>query len=642
MTQPEQHQLLEEWTNTQTDYPRNSTIHELFTFQAAQTPNAIAIAYKNQEITYRELDKRSNILANYLQKLGVKKETLVSLYLDRSPDLIISILAILKAGGAYLPLDTSTPLERTKTILKDSETSILITQKSYLNIVNNVNNNLNYIVIDEPFISVDLCDDNPLKVKVNGDNLAYVMYTSGSTGTPKGVCVVHRGVVRLVKNNNFANFTDNEVILQLASIAFDAATFEIWQSLLNGGKLVLMPVKTPSLQDIGKAIEQYNITTLWLTAGLFHLIVEEHIEYLKPLKKILAGGDTLSISQVKKVLEEVPHCQLINGYGPTENTTFTCCHTIRINDTNKKSIPIGRPIANTQVYLLDNNLQLVDIGLPGELYIAGDGLARGYLNRPQLTAEKFIKNPFSNESNSRLYKTGDLGCWNKDGTIEFLGRIDYQIKIRGYRVELGEIEAVLSKNNQVNSTVVLSTDNNYEDKKLIAYIVPKTEIDREKLRDFLKERLPDYMIPSEFIFLSEFPLTINGKLDRKQLLNLKLERNKQENHIFCPKTKVEKQLLFIWETILGEKISINESFFQLGGNSLQAIQIISRIRDTFDINLPVSVILEGTTIIDLAKIIENSKFKKEDVLNWSTLSLKPLSNRQDFPLSILSRKNVAN
>ncbi|WP_124976301.1 non-ribosomal peptide synthetase, partial [Aphanothece sacrum] len=575
LTQSEQHQLLEDWTNTQTDYPRNSTIHELFQLQAAQTPDAVAIAYKTQEITYHELDIKSNRLANYLQKNGVTTETLVALYLDRSPDLIITILAILKAGGAYLPLDTSAPKNRIKTILEDSQTPILITKKSELNKLQEMAQDIEIICVDDNLNLTNILNDIERDNKTTTNNLAYVMYTSGSTGKPKGVCILHRGVIRLVKNTNYAHFGSDEVVLQLASIAFDASTFEIWAPLLNGGKLVLMPAKTPSLQEIGEVIKQYNVTTLWLTAGLFNLIVEEQIENLKPLRQLLAGGDVLSITNVKKVLEQLPNCQLINGYGPTENTTFTCCHKITIDDTTKKSIPIGFPIANTQVYILDNDLQLVPIGITGELYIGGDGLARGYLNQPDLTRERFIKNPFSNDPNSRLYKTGDRVRWNKEGNIEFLGRIDFQVKIRGYRVELGEIETVLTKNPQIQSTVILTTEDNPNNKQIIAYIIPKTEITVTELRTYLQDKLPDYMIPSEFIFLKEFTLNINGKIDRQQLLNLRLELNKNNKKIISPRTPIETDLVTIWTEILGKSVSINDEFTQLGGNSLQAIQIIS-------------------------------------------------------------------
>lgn len=543
----------------------------------------------------------------------------------------------MKAGGAYLPLDPAAPLKRLETILQDAKCPILITQKTKLNSLQAIPDRLQTICIDDGLDLSYFPDEITYKTEVTSEHIAYVMYTSGSTGKPKGVCVIHRGIIRLVKNTNYVNLSTDEVILQLASIAFDAATFEIWASLLNGGKLVLMPVQTPSLQEIGAAIKQYGITTLWLTSGLFNLVVEEHIEYLKPLKQLLAGGDILSRFHVKKVLKEIPHCQLINGYGPTENTTFTCCHHITIDDLVKPSIPIGRPIANTQVYVLDNDLQLVPIGVAGELYIGGDGLAKGYLNQPHLTTEKFIKNPFSHDPNSHLYKTGDRVRWCEDGTLEFLGRIDFQVKIRGYRVELGEIETILSHHHQVKSTAVLAIEDSIKNKQLVAYVIPEEKITDRQLRDFLKDKLPDYMIPSEFIFLEEFPLNLNGKVDRQKLINYRLQFKQNYNNNIAPKTPTETHLVNIYEAVLGKPVNINDSFIQLGGNSLQAIKIISRIRDMLKVNLPVEAILKDIPLTELATSLETSH-QKENYINWSTLSLTSISKQKDYPLSLYQER----
>ncbi|MBD2362842.1 amino acid adenylation domain-containing protein [Anabaena minutissima FACHB-250] len=638
--QTEQLQLLEKWTNTQTDYPRDTTIHELFKIQARQTPNSIAIAYENQALTYEELEQKSNQLAHYLQKIGVTTETLVALYLDRSPDLIISILAILKVGGAYLPLDSSAPIDRLKIILEDAQTPILISQKSYINILKGIADNLHTICLDDKLNLTDFPHNIRPCSEATADNLAYAMYTSGSTGNPKGVCVLHRGVVRLVKNTNYANFSPDEVILQLASIAFDAATFEIWAALLNGGKLVLMPTKTPTLQEIGAVIKQHNITTLWLTAGLFNLIVEEQIEHLQSLRQLIAGGDVLSMYHVKKVLEELPDCQLINGYGPTENTTFTCCHQITIDDLTKDSIPIGRPIANTQVYILDDALQLVPIGIAGELYIGGDGLARGYLNQPDLTAEKFIQNPFSNDPNSRLYKTGDRVRWLPDGTIEFLGRTDFQVKIRGFRVELGEIEAILAQHPSVRSVVVLVQEYQPEDKRLVAYFT-KVEnfgtVTPGELRHFLQQKLPNYMIPSAFILLEQLPLNGNGKVDRKALPTVENICIDVDSNLNSPQTPTEKTLAAIWTDVLGMSVGIFQPFLEVGGHSLHSTQIISRVRDCFGVELPVYAVLEASTIARLSQWIESASQPNES--HQSIPTLQPIAHRQnDLPLSLYQER----
>ncbi|WP_062293914.1 non-ribosomal peptide synthetase [Nostoc piscinale] len=631
--------LLEEWTNTKTDYPRDATIHELFKIQVLTTPNSVAIEYKQQKITYQEIENKSNQLAAYLCQVGVTTETLVALYLDRSPDVIITILAILKAGGAYLPLDTAAPVERLKTILQDARSSVLITQKHQLNHLASITNHLQTICIDEQNNLTNISDDIVLYGEVTCHNLAYVMYTSGSTGKPKGVCITHRGVVRLVKNTNYANFSVDEVILQLASIAFDAATFEIWGALLNGGKLVIMPIKTPSLQEIGTAIKQYHVTTLWLTAGLFNLIVEEQIENLKSLRQLLAGGDVLSKYHVKKVLEELPECQLINGYGPTENTTFTCCHKITVKDLQKDSIPIGHPIANTQVYILDDILQVVPVGMPGELYIGGDGLARGYLNRPDLTAEKFIQNPFSDDPNSRLYKTGDRARWLPDGTIEFLGRIDFQVKIRGFRVELGEIEAVLAQHPSVRSVVVLAQEYQPGDKRLVAYFTQEANIgavNSSELRHFLQQKLPNYMIPSAFILLDQLPLNANGKVDRNALPNLENLCIHIDSNFVLPRTPTEKILANIWAEVLGFQVGIYQPFLEVGGHSLHATQIVSRVRDCFRVDLPVSAVLEASTIFELSQQIESANQQADSLM--SIPELPEISDKNNLPLSVYQER----
>jgi len=636
------HKLLQKWTTTQTDYPYNSTIHDLFQRQAAKSPDAIAIAYQNQQLTYQELEQQSNQLAQYLQSLGVTTETLVSFYLERSPELIITILAILKAGGAYLPLEPSTPPQRLNTILADAQAPILITQKNKLTALPKLPDSLHLLCLDDYFNSTTSSPPVPPTHHVNSHNLAYVMYTSGSTGKPKGVCVPHRGVVRLVKNTNYAHFGADEIVLQLASIAFDAATFEIWGALLNGGKLVLMPAKIPSLPEIATAIKEHKITTLWLTAGLFHLMVEEQIESLKPLRQLLAGGDVLSIPHVKKVLTKLPNCQLINGYGPTENTTFTCCHQITIEDTTKPSIPIGRPIANTQVYILNPDLQPVPIGHPGELYIGGDGLARGYLNQPDLTQERFIANPFSQESNSRLYKTGDKVRWREDGVIEFLGRFDFQVKIRGFRVELAEIEAVLQDYPNVRNVVVLAREDQPGDKRLVAYLVPEDHhqtLNSTHIKSFLLKKLPSYMIPSAFIVLEQFPLNINGKVDRKALPVP--HRNLGSNRQFVqPRNPAEHQIAAIWQEILGFEVGVNETFTDLGGNSLQATRILSRIRDGFGVDIPVSAMLQdcnssAATVASLAEYVTHRAIQ-EDVSDINPV--KAIPHGDSLPLTVYQER----
>ncbi|NES65552.1 MAG: amino acid adenylation domain-containing protein, partial [Okeania sp. SIO2D1] len=468
-----------------------------------------------------------------------------------------------------------------------------------------------------------------LTVSITSEHQAYMMYTSGSTGIPKGVNIRHQGVVRLVKNTNYINLTEEDIFLQLAPISFDAATWEIWGSLLNGGTLAVMPPHKPSLAEIGAAIKENQVTTLWMTAGLFQLMVEEQLENLKPVKQLLAGGDVLSVTHVQKLLEKLPECQLINGYGPTENTTFTCCFPVKADSNLEKSVPIGKPISNTQVYILHSNLQPVPIGVPGELHIGGDGLAIGYHNRPELTEQKFIPNPFDNSKaqsavlgspqveqlckrvkiqKSKLYKTGDLARYLPDGNIEYLGRIDNQVKIRGFRIELGEIEAVLAQHSNVREVVVIAREDIPGDKQLVAYLIindAKTTIN--DLRSFLKTKLPEYMIPAAFVFLESMPLTPNGKVNRRALPIPDASSLVPESCFIAPRDSLELQLAQIWSEILGvSPIGVRDNFFDLGGHSLLAVRLMAEIEKQFGKNLSLAALFQGATVEELGILLRQS------------------------------------
>ncbi|MEB3357183.1 MAG: amino acid adenylation domain-containing protein [Synechococcales bacterium] len=496
LTEAEQSQLWQ-WNRTQTNYPRHLCIHQLFEQQAEKAPGAIALIYHDQRFTYRELNVRANRLAWYLRSHAISPDTPIGLWAERCPDTLIAILAILKAGGAYMPLDPAYPQERLHWMVEDARLSLIVTSKPFDGCLDAAI--CQQIVLSTEAATISQQSSANLPSFTTPENLAYVLYTSGSTGQPKGVCVPHQGVVRLVKATDYVQFGADEVFLQAASLAFDASTFEIWGALLNGGQLVLMPTPCPSLEDLARAIAHHRITTLWLTAGLFHLMVDEQLDALKPVRQLLAGGDALSGTHIRKALAALKHTRLINGYGPTENTTFTCCHTITADSLNRPSSPnsppIGRPIANTQVHILDSNLQPVPIGVSGELYIGGDGLARGYLNRPDLTAERFVPNPFvdfglpildfgidthaqynpkskiQNPKWNCLYKTGDRARYRPDGTLEFLGRLDNQVKIRGFRIELGEIEAALLSHPDIDQAIVNPWTDETGNQRLVAYFV---------------------------------------------------------------------------------------------------------------------------------------------------------------------------
>ncbi|MDF2630778.1 MAG: lgrC, partial [Symbiobacteriaceae bacterium] len=586
-------ELIQRWNDTATDYPRGRCIHELFEERAEQTPTAAALLFGDEIITYGDLNRRANGLAHRLRAEGVGDNDLVGLCADRSVEQLVGILAILKAGAAYVPLDPSYPAERLGFMLKDTGVKVLLAHRHVMGA---------FPAQGVVAMWLDAADlpapvDENLHSGATAESLAYVIYTSGSTGTPKGVMVPHRAVVRLVCNTNYADLSDSQVYLQLAPISFDASTLEIWAPLLGGGRLAIMAPGTPTPEAIGAAIRRYGVTTLWLTASLFHLMVDGHLDELQPLQQLLAGGDVLSVAHVRKVRREMAHCRLINGYGPTENTTFTCCHTI--DSDIHGSVPIGRPIANTQVYVLDADRQPVPVGVEGELYAGGDGLALGYLNRPDLTAERFVATQFG-----RLYRTGDRVRWEADGTITFLGRFDSQVKIRGFRIEPGEIESVLGAHPGVGECVVIAREARPGDKRLVAYVVSALgDLSAAQLRAYLQDRLPAYMIPSAIVMLDAMPLSPNGKVDRQALP----EPASSEAYV-APQTPLEEMLAEIWREVLGvARVSIHDSFFELGGHSLLATRITSRVRAALGVELQVHSLFAAPTVAELALLIGDAR-----------------------------------
>ena len=472
LTEQERDRRLIEWNNTTADYPQEKCIHQLFEEQVEKTPDAIAVVFEDQQLTYRELNSRANQLARYLQGLGVEPEVLVGLCVERSLDTIVALLAILKAGGAYVPLDPTYPKERLTFMLEDAAFPVLLTQERFIEKL--PPSAANVVCLDRDWEAIAALDAENYFADVTPDNLAYINYTSGSTGTPKGVKIIHRGVIRLLFGVNYVSLSAAEKLLHAAPISFDASTFEIWGALLHGGECVLLPVKVPTSQDLSDTIQKYKVTTLFLTTALFNSIIDDRPEALWGIRQLLTGGEGISIKHILKAQSALPSVQIIHVYGPTESTTFTCYYPIPRLQESVETIPIGRPIANTQVYLLDEHLQPVEIGALGELHIGGAGLAQGYLNRSELTTEKFIPNPFRDEPSSRLYKTGDLARYLPDGNIEFIGRIDNQVKIRGFRIELGEIEAVLSQHPAVGQVVANATEE-LANKRLVAYVVPDSD-----------------------------------------------------------------------------------------------------------------------------------------------------------------------
>ena len=633
LTPAQKQQLLFDWNRTTTDYPRTSSVHRVFEDQARRTPDSVAVTFGDRSLTYVELNEKANQLARFLEINGVKPGARVALCLDRSLEVIVGLLAILKAGAAYVPVDATYPATRLAFLIDDSQAQCLLTDRAIAAKLPQLATNVICLDADWPTIALESGDN--LAHAGGSEELAYVMYTSGSTGNPKGVLVPHRAVLRLARNNSFASFSPDEIFLQLAPLSFDAATFEIWGALLNGGRLVLAPAGRVTPEDIGGLIQRYEITTLWLTAALFHLIATTHLESLRPLRQLLAGGDVLSVTHVRRVLEELPHLRLINGYGPTENTTFTCCQTITLDSLVSGTVPIGRPINNTRIYIVDPAMQPVPVGVAGELFAAGDGVALGYLNAPELTAEKFVRHTFAPGLTERLYRTGDLARYRTDGTVEFLGRADTQVKVRGYRIELAEIEYALERSSLVRAAIAcVRTDWVTEhdapgDKRLAAYVIPEEPGNPagliSELRAYLKTQLPEYMQPAAIMVVESFPRTVNGKVDRRALPAPQPEQLMRERAIVYPRTPQEEKLALIWTSVLNLKeVSVEDSIFELGGDSLMIFRI-NTLANQAGIRITARHIFQYKTISAICAQVEDKQDAPSPETTGTTIQPVPRS-----------------
>jgi amino acid adenylation domain-containing protein len=581
-------------SSTRTNYPRDKTVAELFEAVVAVRPDCIAVTFENQNFSYRELNGMANRLAARLRDAGAGPGMMVGCCVERSAELIVALLAILKVGGAYVPFDLSYPKERLKFFLEDTATKVVLTAGETPAVLAERPSDCLIIDIREALASgPELA--NPPPVGTPGSP-AYVMYTSGSTGRPKGVVVDNRAVVRLVRDTNYCSFGSDDVFLQFAPIAFDASTFEIWGALLNGARLVVMPPCQSSLEDLGRVIREHGVTVLWLTAGLFNLMVDQRLSDLAPVKQLLAGGDKLSARHVRRALDGLPRCQVINGYGPTENTTFTCCHVMKPGDHVPDSVPIGRPISNTTAYVLDEQLRAVPPGTIGELYTGGDGVALGYLNNEQATAEKFVRDPFVVDEAARMYRTGDLARVSADGVLEFCGRADNQVKISGHRIEPGEIEAALRGSERVKDVCVTARVTEDGSKHLIAYYVPaEPEPTAADLRALLAASLPSYMVPAAFVPMGLLPLTPNGKVDRAALPDPRGEARPATTSE--PAGDLERRIVEVWSELLGtDRIGLKDNFFDLGGNSLLLLGVHDRLQKALGREIPVTALFEFTTV----------------------------------------------
>jgi amino acid adenylation domain-containing protein len=593
-------QIKKSWTGQRTDYPRDKTIAQLFEEVASKYPERIATVGGSQKLSYAELNSRANSLAVKLRHAGVAPGTMVGCCIERSVEMIIALVAVLKAGGAYVPLDPSYPKQRLDSMLAETCAPVMLCQRSLIAKLGN--QEIPAIYVDDMAASGPLWDTrNPESIGAATD-LAYVMYTSGSTGQPKGVMVENRAVVRLVRNTNFCTFGPEEVFLQFAPVSFDASTLEIWGPLLNGGTLVLMPSQAASLEDIGRTIREHGVTAMWLTSGLFNLMVEQRLDDLRPIRQLLAGGDVLSSRHVRKVLENLPDCTVINGYGPTENTTFTCCHVMRRGDTVPESVPIGKPVSNSRAYILDEDLRPVPAGTAGELYAGGDGVARGYLKDAIGTAEKFVPDPFSDEPNARMYRTGDLARWRHDGVVEFLGRIDNQVKIHGYRIEPGEIELALRTHRMINQACVVPWKDENGLKRLVGYFttVDDQELASREVKQFLSGKVPAHMVPALFVRMEALPLSPNGKVDRAAFRAPVFEREESPAERSTA-AGLEGQIAEVWKRVLrAERVGLDDNFFDLGGDSLLLLAVHSNLQKGLQIEIPITDLFEFTTVRTLA------------------------------------------
>jgi amino acid adenylation domain-containing protein len=621
------------WWGQEVDHPRDRSIAELFDEQVDLHGNKVAAELAGRTISYTELQRRSLHLAHQLVDAGVRPGDLVGLCVDRGFHMLTAMLAIVRCGAAYVPFDPTYPADRLRFMLEDTQVKLMLTQTALRDQL--PAHEARVLLLDQVPEGPAL----PMPARGGPESMVYIMYTSGSTGKPKGVVVPQRGIVRLVKQQNYVQFGPDLVVPQLSNISFDASTFEIWGALLNGGRLVLLPQQKPTLLEITTTIERSGVNTMFITTALFNLLVDEQLDRLRGLKCLHTGGEVMSIPHIRKALTVLGPGVLHNIYGPTENTTYSCYHPINSIADIGSAVPIGGPIHNTFLYVLDKDMRPVPVGQKGELYCGGDGVALGYWQRPELTAEKFLDDPFRQEAGAKMYRTGDLVRWLPNGALEFVGRADDQVKIRGFRIELGEVEAAIAAHPQVHDRVVMVRDDMPGGKQLVAYVVPANATliaadpaMQEKLiaqlREHLRARLPEFMVPGTFVVMPSFNLNANGKVDRKLLPVPELRSQTMHARHVAPRDNSERMLAEIWSRILGvERIGVHDNFFDLGGHSLMGLQLLGQVEEQFGRSLPLRSLFQAPTIASFVKLLD----QEHAVQSLTNLTpIQPEGNRIPF------------
>ncbi len=600
----EEQQQAREWGTSESEYERDLCVQTLVEAQAARRPDAVALVYGNRQLSYRELNERANQLAHYLRKRGVGLEVRAGVLMEPSIEFVVALLAILKAGGSYVPLDPGYPKPRLDFMLEDAAVRLLLTSPGRTEVGDEV------VYLDETWEQfADESRENP-QTQTTAEDLAYVMYTSGSTGQPKGAAITHRAINRLVRNTNYVQLEESDRLAQLSNVSFDAATFEIWGALTSGATLVGLAKETVlSPSEFKRAIAEQQISVIFLTTALFNQVAQNEPDAFAHVRYLLFGGETCDAQAVRRVLQSGKPQHLNHVYGPTEATTYSSSYAVNEVSADARTLPIGRALSNTELWVLDQYGQVAPVGVPGELYIGGDGLAREYLGRPDLTAEKFVPHPYSTDPGARLYRSGDLVRYLSDGNIDILTRMDQQVKLRGFRIELGEIEAVLQQHPAVREAVVVFREDLPGDKRLVAYVVADTEAE---LRGWLRERLPDYFVPAHFVVLDKLPLTPNGKVDRRALPAPDNTAQSFADTFVAPRTPDEAKVADIWSDVLDIKaIGVETNFFDLGGHSLLATRVVTRIREAFSLNVPLRVMFDSPTIAGVAAYVANAGAQHE-------------------------------